>query len=177
MRSLVSLILTVLTLASTQALAVGAPSAPLIHEGVVGAPADAVWAALTTKEGQESWMVAHSKIDLRIGGRMLTHYDPKGEIGDAKTIENTILSFEPSRMFSIKVSAVPAGFPFPVEIKEMWTVIYLSAEAPASTRVRIVGMGFGEDENSQKMRQFFDRGNAYTLQKLQERFAPKPTPR
>jgi hypothetical protein len=34
-------------------------------------------------------------------------------------------------------------------------------------------LGFGEDEESKKMRAFFDRGNAFTLKKLQERFAPK----
>ncbi len=120
-------------------------------------------------------MVAHSEIDLRVGGLMRTHYDPKGEIGDAQTIENRILSFEPGRMLSIQVSKAPLGFPFPDAIKAMWTVIYLTPEAGAQTRVRIVGLGFGDDPDSQKMRQYFDRGNAYTLRKLQERFAaPAP---
>src|SRR5262249_26562004 len=32
----------------------------LVTEGVIEAPVDAVWAALTTKEGQESWNVAHA---------------------------------------------------------------------------------------------------------------------
>src|SRR5687767_8322305 len=30
----------------------------LVHEGVVAAPVKDVWAAFTTKQGQESWMVA-----------------------------------------------------------------------------------------------------------------------
>jgi hypothetical protein len=55
----------------------------------------------------------------------------------------------------------------------MWTVIYFEAVSPQTTRVRIVGLGFGDDEESLKMRAFFDRGNAFTLKKLQERFAPK----
>ena len=33
--------------------------------------------------------------------------------------------------------------------------------------------GYGDDEESQKLRGFFDRGNAYTLKKLQEKFAAK----
>ncbi len=37
-------------------------------------------------------------------------------------------------------------------------------------------MGFGNDEESKSMRAFFDRGNAYTLQRLQKRFAPVPAP-
>ncbi len=145
----------------------------LVHEGVVAAPLAKVWAAFTTKEGQESWMVAHSEIELKLGGRMRTHYDPKGSIGDSKTIENTILCYDPERMLSIKVSKPPERFPFPNAVKNMWTVIYFEKSGSETTRVRIVGLGFGDDEESTKMREFFDRGNAFTLKKLQERFAPK----
>jgi len=154
-------------------VALGAEDQPLVHEGTVAAPVADVWAAFATKAGQESWMVAHSEIDLKIGGKMSTHYDPKGVIGDPKTIENTILCYEPERMLSIKVSKPPEGFPFPNAVKNMWTVIYFEADGPTATRVRIVGLGFGDDEESKKMRAFFDLGNAFTLQKLQERFAPK----
>jgi uncharacterized protein YndB with AHSA1/START domain len=145
----------------------------LVHEGVVAAPVGEVWAAFTTGKGQESWMVAHSEVELKVGGRMRTHYDPKGVIGDAKTIENEIISYDPERMLSIRVTKVPEGFPFPSAVKGMWTVIYFEALGPRATRVRIVGLGFGDDEESKKMREFFDRGNAFTLKKLQERFAPK----
>jgi uncharacterized protein YndB with AHSA1/START domain len=145
----------------------------LVHEGVVAAPPKDVWAAFTTKEGQESWMVAHSEVELKIGGLMRTHYDPKGTLGDPRTIENTIISYDPGRMLSIRVTKAPEGFPFPNAVKDMWTIIYLEAAGPQATRVRIVGLGFGADEESKKMRAFFDRGNAFTLRKLQERFAPK----
>ena len=139
----------------------------------MAAPLEDVWTAVTTKQGQESWMVAHSEIDLAIGGRMRTHYDPKGKLGDPKTIENTIICYDPKRMFSIKVSKPPEGFPFPNAVKNMWTIMYFEADVPEATRVRIVGLGFGEDDESKQMRAFFDRGNAFTLKKLQERFAPK----
>jgi uncharacterized protein YndB with AHSA1/START domain len=143
----------------------------LVHEGVVAAPVGEVWAAFTTGKGQESWMVAHSEVELKVGGRMRTHYDPKGVLGDAKTIENEIIAYDPERMLSIKVKKFPEGFPFPNAVKSMWTVIYFEALSPRTTRVRIVGLGFGDDEESKKMRAFFDRGNAFTLKKLQERFA------
>ena len=145
----------------------------LVHEGVVAAPVKDVWAAFTTKEGQESWMVAHSEIELKVGGLMRTNYDPKGKIGGPGTIENTITSYDPERMLSIMVTKTPEGFPFPNAVKSMWTVIYFEAAGPRTTRVRFVGLGFGSDEESVKMRAFFDRGNAYTLKKLQERFALK----
>ena len=144
----------------------------LRHEAVVDAPVEKVWAALTTKKGIESWMVAQGEIDLRIGGKMLTHYDPKGVIGDDNTIENTILSFEPDRMLSIKATRPPKNFPFKMAIDNMWTVLRLEPVGTAQTRVTCTGMGFKDDEESQKMRQFFDQGNEWTIKKLQELFAP-----
>src|SRR5438876_515217 len=80
---------------------------PLVHETIVNAPLDQVWAAYTTKTGLESWMVAHAEIDLKIGGKMKTRYDPKGTVDDSKAIENAILSYEPMRMFSFKVTKSP----------------------------------------------------------------------
>ena len=145
----------------------------LVLEGVVNAPVDHVWEAFTTKEGLESWLAAHAEIELKIGGKMKTQYDPKGTIGDAKAIENTILSYEPMRMLSIKATKAPETFPFPNAIKNMWTVVYFEAEGEKSTRVREVSLGFGDDDESKKMREFFKRGNEFTLQRLQKRFAPK----
>jgi uncharacterized protein YndB with AHSA1/START domain len=144
-----------------------------VVEGLIHAPVDAVWAALTTKEGQESWNVAHAEIDLKIGGKMRTHYDAAGRIGDPNTIENTILCFEPRRMLAIQVLSPPEKFPFKSAIKKVWTVIYFENAGSSLTRLRIVGNGYGDDEESRKLRSFFEKGNAYTLQKLQERFAAK----
>jgi uncharacterized protein YndB with AHSA1/START domain len=143
----------------------------LVTEARIDAPVAAVWAALTTKEGQESWNVAHAEIELKIGGRMRTHYDPKGTIGDPQTIENTILSFEPKRMLAFRVTHPPVNFPFKEAIQKMWTVIYFEEIAQDRTRVRVVGVGYGDDDESTKLRVFFDKGNAYTLEKLQKKFA------
>ena len=143
----------------------------LVHEGVVDAPVDAVWKAFTTKEGIESWMVAKGEIELKIGGKMRSVYDAKAVLGGPQTIENTILSFEPGRMLSIKNTKAPEGFAHAEAIKNMWSVIYFDEAGPVRTRLRIVGLGFGEDEASQQLRKHFDWGNAYTLKKLQEHFA------
>ena len=55
----------------------------------------------------------------------------------------------------------------------MWTVVYFEAEGEKATRVREVCLGFGEDDESRKMREFFNRGNAITLERLKKRFAAK----
>jgi uncharacterized protein YndB with AHSA1/START domain len=142
-------------------------------EGMINAPVDAVWAAFATKEGQESWNVAHAEIDLRIGGKMRTHYDAAGQIGDPNTIENTIICFEPRRMLAIQVLNPPEKFPYKSAIKKIWTVLYFEDAGPSLTHLRIVGNGYGDDEESRKLRSFFERGNAYTLQKLQEKFSAR----
>jgi len=146
-------------------------TSPIVCEGVVEAPMDSVWGAWTTSGGLRSWLAPHADIDLRVGGLMRTNYDPAGALGDPKTIENAILSFEPKKMLSIKVTRTPDGFPFPAAIRNMWTVIYFDSLGQDRTRVRIVGLGFEDSEESQKMRDFFDRGNTVTLQELQSRYA------
>jgi uncharacterized protein YndB with AHSA1/START domain len=143
---------------------------PVVSEAVINAPVQRVWAAFTTKDGIASWMAPHAEIDLRVGGKMLTNYNAAGSIGDPGTIENTILSFEPLRMLSIKATKPPESFPFRKSIESMWSVVYFEPLPGDRTRVRAVGMGYGTDEESQKLRAFFERGNALTLQSLQRKF-------
>jgi len=144
---------------------------PLVHEAIVEAPVAEVWRAFTTKEGIESWMLPHAEIDLRIGGKMRTNYHADGVLGDENTIENTILSFDPLRMLSIKATKAPENFPYKKALEGMWSVLYFEPLGPSRTRVRIVGLGYGEDEASQGMRAHFDRGNRWTLQQLAAHFA------
>ena len=143
---------------------------PLIHEGFVEGPLEEVWHAWSTSEGLRQWMAPHVDIDLRVGGLMRTNYNADGQLGDSQTIINTVLSFDPHRMISIKVAKAPEGFPFPNAISQMWSVIYFTAAGTNRTAVREVSLGFGADEESQRMRAFFDKGNATTLIQLQQHF-------
>lgn len=143
---------------------------PLVHEGMVAAPVARVWTAFTTRAGLEGWMAPHADLELRIGGLMRANYKKDGTLEDAEVVKNTILAFEPGRMISIKATGVPASFPFKQAIERMWTVIYFEPVGMDRTRVRIVSMGFGDDEESRQMRDFFEQGNALTLRKLQAHF-------
>ena len=51
----------------------------VVTEGVVDAPVEQVWAALCTREGLESWNVAHADVDLRVGGLMRHALRPQGQ--------------------------------------------------------------------------------------------------
>jgi uncharacterized protein YndB with AHSA1/START domain len=139
-------------------------------EGIVDASVAEVWAAWTTSTGLRGWLAPHADIELRVGALMRANYSASGELGDAATIENKILSFDPERMLSIQVVRAPADFPFGLEVLNMWTVLYFEATPEGKTRIKIVGLGFTAAEQSQRMKSFFDRGNAYTLAQLQKRF-------
>lgn len=153
-----------------------ANEAPLVTEGTVNAPVADVWALWTTSAGLRSWMAPLADIDLRIGGLMRVQYDPKGVLGDAKTVENRVLAYEPGRMLAIQVAKAPDDFPFRSSVGSMWTVLTFTPDGDGRTHLRIVGLGIGSDEPSKKMRSFFAQGNAYTLQLLQKRFSPPQTP-
>lgn len=169
MRQVLSSLLFMVLLASPAA---AAELAPIVSEGIVKAPPPAVWKAWTTGEGLRSWLAPLAEIDLRLDGLMRANYNAKGSLGDEGTIENRILAFEPERMLSIKVAKTPAGFPFPNAVKDMWTVIYLQEQEGGRTLLRVVGLGFTDDPESVRMREFFQQGNDFTLQELQKRFEP-----
>jgi uncharacterized protein YndB with AHSA1/START domain len=142
-------------------------------EATIDAPVDAVWAAYTTQAGLESWMVPHADVELAVGGKLRTHFDPKGTIGDAQTIENTILAFDPQRMLSLKVAKAPANFPFQSAIQRIWSVVYFKPDG-VKTNLTEVTMGFGDDPESQQLRQFLQTGNRMLLDRLQKKFAAGP---
>jgi len=172
-----------LSIALTASLAICASDGPkadedltrVVVEGDVAAPAEEVWTAFVTKEGMESWNVAYAEVDLQIGGTLRTHYDPKGKLGDAKTIEQTILAYDPGRMLAIRVSKAPEGFLHPEVFAKVWTVVYIDPAGASKPRVRVATQGFGTDEASQAVRKHFVWGNDVTLKKLQKRFTPPAT--
>ena len=160
-----------MTLLLAMLILAGRPNtAPLVNEATIEAPTGQVWAAFTTKSGIESWMVAHTEIDLRVGGDWRTHYRKEGVIGDEGTIGHKILSFDPERMFSFRTVKTPKGFPFVEAMKSMWTVIYFEPLGDTKTKVTVRCMGYTEDEESQKMRAFFERGNKITVDSLAAHF-------
>ncbi len=142
----------------------------LTHTVVVSAPVDEVWAAFTTKDGVESWMVPLAAIDLRDGGALRTHYDPNGTIGDANTIENTYLAIVPQRLLAFRCTKAPEGVWFKDLIADTWSIVTFEELAARSTRVTIVGVGYTDDPDSQRMREFFQSGNQQVMDALAAHF-------
>jgi hypothetical protein len=101
---------------------------------------------------------------------MRTHYSKEGVLGDDGTIESMFLSLDPGRMYSTRIARPPARFPFRNAWKSVWTVVYFDAVAAEKTRVTVRMLGYADDEESQKMREFFQRGNQFTLDTLGAKF-------
>ena len=144
---------------------------PQVTEGFINAPVAQVWRIFTTSEGFKATGVAHADVDLRIGGAIRTHYDPKGSLGDDGTIVNEILAYEPERMLTIRIKQAPANFPYRNAMKHAWTVIYFTPSGEM-THVRIVGLGYQDDPESLAMRKFFEQGNRQTLDHIAKPFWP-----
>lgn len=151
-----------------------APAAePQVTEGFINASTPEVWRIFTTAEGYKQTGVAQAEVDLAIGGTIRTRYDPNGQLGDARTIVNEILAYEPERMLALRIKQPPADFPYPDAVADTWTVIYLTPAGDNMTQVRIVGLGYTDRPQSQALRKFFAEGNRWTLDHIAKRYWPK----
>jgi uncharacterized protein YndB with AHSA1/START domain len=147
---------------------------PLVHEADLAVPVEQVWRVFSTDEGYKLLGVAQAKVDFRVGGKILTHYDPLGVLGDLGTIEQTILAFEPMRMFAYHITRPPKGFPFTEAYKQVWAVATLTDLGGGRTRLRLAQVGYGPDDESRRMRAFFAQGNAWVMQILKRNLEGDP---
>jgi hypothetical protein len=75
-------------------------------------------------------------------------------------------------MISFKATGLPKGFPYPEAIAKVWVVVYFEPAGPKKTHVKLVGNGYTEEPESKKLLDFFQKGNDWTLGKLQNHFVP-----
>lgn len=142
----------------------------VVTEGVVNAPVAEVWRLFTTKEGIESWMVAKTDIDLRLGGLWRTSYSKTSTLDDDTAIHHMVLAYDPERLLVFRTIKTPKNFPFPKAILNTWSVVYLEPAGESHTKVTTRMLGFGNDFESQSMREFFVAGNQETLDHLIKKF-------
>jgi uncharacterized protein YndB with AHSA1/START domain len=148
-----------------------AAAAPQVTEGYINAPVAEVWRLFTTAEGFKATGAAQAEVELRVGGAIRSQYDPKGTLGDPETIVNEILAYDPERMLAMRIRQAPASFPHRDAVDGTWTVIYFTKSGEDMTHVRIVGLGYTETAQSQAMREYFEKGNRWTLDHLAKRYA------
>lgn len=137
-----------------------------VFEVEINASVDDIWNAFTTTDGLKSWVAPLADIDFKVGGKWRANYNADGQLGDATTIENTILSYDPKRMLSLKATGFPDGFEFKDAAKETWSIFYFTPLSNSKTNITVVGLGYNDTEQSKKMRAFFDTANRYSMDQL-----------
>lgn len=160
-----------LVLLACGAAAAEADEVSFVNEGVVDAPIEEVWKIFATSEGYKALGPALAEVDLSVGGTIRSRYRSDGTLGDAETIENTILAYEPPTMMALRIAKPPQSFPFKNAWKEPWTVITLTPAEGGKTHLRVASLGYGADEDSVRMRHFFEAGNQTTIETVQRHFA------
>ena len=161
-----SLLLLLGLCASTHA----AEEVSFVNEGVVDAPVEEVWKVFSTADGYKAMGPALAEVDLRIGGTIRSRYGAGGTLGDAETIETTILAYEPPTMIATRIHKTPESFPFKTAWKNPWTVVTLTPIGTERTLVRAASLGFGSDEESIAMRRFFELGNQQVIDSIRQHF-------
>lgn len=76
-------------------------------------------------------------------------------------------------MISLKATTFPEGFPFVDAAQDAWTVFYFSPISALRTKITVVGLGYTDSEESQKMRSFFAQANEYSLNELNKALQAK----
>ncbi|QYJ07685.1 SRPBCC family protein [Qipengyuania flava] len=139
-------------------------SRTLVHEAVIDAPLADVWATLSTEDGWKAWGPTYARFDLRNGGSIESGYHEGASAGDPRNIRHRILAVVPERLLAIRVEYAPADGPVdPALFADMWGVYELEPLADGRTRLRITGLGYGADEGSSRLLEFFKAGNVYSI--------------
>jgi uncharacterized protein YndB with AHSA1/START domain len=147
------------------------PGRTLVWEVTVDAPVERVWELFTTEPGIEAWMVPDATVDFRMGGSIITAYEGEATLDNPKCIVQRVLSFEPMRMISMQVERAPEGFPFADVVTQAWGVTTFREVAPGRTHIHMASVGWQEGEAWEQAEEFFQTGNAWTLQQLEQLLA------
>ena len=141
-------------------------SRSLVHEAVIDAPVERVWATLSTAQGWKMWGPQEAWFDFRIGGTIETSYVAGSGQGSDQNIIHRILGFVPERLIILQLEQAPAGGFDSSVFDGTWGVYELEPFGEDRTRLRITGAGYGDDEGSTQMLEFFKSGNVYSIEQL-----------
>ncbi len=142
---------------------------------VVAAPIQAVWEAFSTAAGWRSWATPFAVVDFRLGGVIETSYRPDARAGDASNIRNEIVAYLPPRLLAIRNVRAPPNTAFDVPaFQSLHTVVLLEPVDAQRTRVVTAQPGYREGPAFDGVLKHFSWGNAWTLEKLKERFDNGP---
>src|SRR5688572_13554813 len=149
----------------------------LRSEVVIRSTVDKAWHAITTVEGLKAWSVRDAVIEMKTMGKYHSHY--AGKVGDVGTVTNTVLSFVPKRMISLKIG-FPDNFmvpdekgqrvPVPEVVKAgtIFAVEEFEDIGNGQIRVSVTLVGFQSGREWDLAYGFFEKGNPSQLVSLKK---------
>lgn len=146
------------------------PERTLTKSVVVKATPQQVWRAWTSSEGMAEWWATESKIDLKVGGPYELYMAPADPAAPGKRGSEgcRVLSFLPERMLSFEWNAPPQ---FAVAREQRTHVVILFDDLGDGTvRVTLNHLGWRDDEENQKVYEYFDKAWGYVLGLLARAF-------
>lgn len=142
---------------------------------IVNADQSEVWEAFTTSDGYMAWASPFAHIEFGVEGFIETSYELDGELGREGNIRLRIIAYIPDRLLVLKTDKAPPGFASEAILEQLVSVFEFTPTHDGRTRIVVSGVGYGDDEESEKLKSFFIRGNAWSLKALHERFETGPT--
>jgi len=147
-------------------------TATMVHELLVDAPVERVWAAIATPEGWKTWAVPVAWWVPDEPDILETSYDAADSPGSPGTIRQHFLARIPGRLLAFRTIKAPEGFPNWEEYRLVTSVFELEP-AGKGTRVRLTSTGYPATEGGRALAAFFESGNAQTLEALRSSFAAR----
>ena len=147
----------------------------LQQEIIVNADQSEVWDAFTTSDGYMAWASPFAHIEFGVEGFIESSYELDGELGRDGNIRLRIVAFIPERLLVLKTDKAPPGFASEETLEKLVSVFESLPTDDGRTRILVTGVGYGDDEESEKLKSFFIGGNSWSLQALHKRFESGPT--
>jgi uncharacterized protein YndB with AHSA1/START domain len=133
----------------------------------VAAPADKVWAAVSSDDGLRGWVAPVVHVDLMNDGMLEASYSITSHIGDRENIRNQIIAYVPGRLIVYHNVHVPKGAPPDFALlAAVRTAIEIEPIDAGHTRVVESEVGFGEGAGFDALYAHFSSGNQYEFEAL-----------
>ncbi|WP_374526333.1 SRPBCC domain-containing protein [Sphingopyxis sp.] len=147
----------------------------MTHNIVLAAPAEEVWAAISTPEGWEGWAAPLARWAEGEADILETSYNPDELPGGPGAIWQQFVARIPGRLLVFRTIKVPDDFPNGEAYKRVTSFLELEADG-ARTRLRLTSTGYPGSEGGRALLGFFAKGNIVALQALQRHLAEPVEP-
>ena len=131
----------------------------------------AAWELFTTDEGLKKWIAPVAKIDMKVGGSIITNYDKTKTIYDSTSIKLDIINYIQLEILTLKVN-LNNNFP-PSAIKEdknLQEVLQFISVGKGKTKIVSSMIGWGQGSDWDKVYSFFEKGNIWTYEEILKLF-------